>query len=38
LTKKEFNAVGELKLMENEDELNFQMIFEDSWESDIKEF
>jgi len=36
LAKKEFNAVGELKLIENEDELNFQIIFEDSWESDIK--
>jgi type III restriction enzyme len=36
LAKKEFNAVGELKLIENEDELNFQIIFEDRWESDIK--
>ena len=36
LAKKEFNAIGELKLIENRDELNFQMIFENSWESDIK--
>lgn len=36
LAKKEFNAIGELKLVENRDELNFQMIFENSWESDIK--
>jgi type III restriction enzyme len=36
LAKKEFTAAGELKLIENEDELNFQIIFEDSWESDIK--
>ena len=36
LAKKEFNAVGELKLIENEDELNFQIIFEDRWDSDIK--
>jgi type III restriction enzyme len=36
LAKKEFHKVGELKLIENKDELNFQMIFEDSWESDIK--
>ncbi len=37
LAKKEFSTIGELKLVENKDELNFQMIFEDSWKSDIKE-
>jgi len=36
LAKKEFNAIGELRLIKNKDELNFQMIFEDSWMEDIK--
>ncbi len=30
LAKREFNLVGELKLIENKDKLNFQMIFENS--------
>ena len=36
LAKKEFNIIGELNLMENQDELNFKMVFKDSWESDIR--
>ena len=36
LAKKEFGIVGEFNLMENQDELNFQIILQDRWESDIK--
>ncbi|MBU6339178.1 MAG: DEAD/DEAH box helicase family protein [Rickettsiales bacterium] len=36
LAKKDIEAVGELKLVKDQDELNFQMIFEDEWQTQIR--
>lgn len=36
LANKEISSVGELKLIKNQDELNFKMIFEDNCENEIR--
>ncbi len=36
LAKKEIASIGELKLIKDQDELNFQMVFQDDWKTDIK--
>jgi len=36
LAKKDIDCVGELKLVKDQDELDFQMIFENEWQTNIK--